>query len=186
MLKILVSSFAVVSAFQTPMTARYQSSRAQSPCMMAKGIPNKNVWVPIVSAADVKPGTITSGFKYGQEIAVVCDPKGTVAGMTNKMPPFGQPTNFATFDSPGTITDPVTQSKFSIRSGKQVGTWCPSPLGRLIFSRLTKPTNMETYPVRRSGGVYEALINVNAKAQFEQKYWRGILDAQGKVDGGYY
>ena len=40
--------------------------------------------------------------------------------------------------------------------------------------------------VRAKGGKVEALINVNAKAQFEQKYWRGVLDSQGKVDGGYY
>jgi hypothetical protein len=43
------------------------------------------------------------------------------------------------------------------------------------------------YPVRKTlGGNIEVLINVNAKAQFEQKYWRGVLDSQGKVDGGYY
>jgi len=43
------------------------------------------------------------------------------------------------------------------------------------------------YPVRKSlGGNIEVLINVNAQAQFEQSYWRGILDSQGKVDGGYY
>ena len=35
-------------------------------------------------------------------------------------------------------------------------------------------------------GVVQVLINVNAKAQFESNYWRGILDSQGKVDGGYY
>jgi len=40
--------------------------------------------------------------------------------------------------------------------------------------------------LRKQGGYVQALINVNAKAQFEQKYWRGILDSQGKVDGGYY
>ena len=40
--------------------------------------------------------------------------------------------------------------------------------------------------VRKQGGKVQALINVNAKAQFEQNYWRGVLDSQGKVDGGYY
>ena len=42
------------------------------------------------------------------------------------------------------------------------------------------------FPCRKSGGAVQALVNINAKAQFEQGYWRGILDAQGKVDGGYY
>ena len=41
-------------------------------------------------------------------------------------------------------------------------------------------------PVRKQGGSVQVQINVNAKAQFESKYWRGVLDAQGKVDGGYY
>ena len=41
-------------------------------------------------------------------------------------------------------------------------------------------------PVRKQGGQVQVQINVNAKAQFESKYWRGVLDAQGKVDGGYY
>jgi hypothetical protein len=39
---------------------------------------------------------------------------------------------------------------------------------------------------RVQGGNVQCLINVNAKAQFEQGYWRGVLDSQGKVDGGYY
>jgi hypothetical protein len=27
---------------------------------------------------------------------------------------------------------------------------------------------------------------LQAKAEFEKKFWKGILDAQGKADGGYY
>ena len=45
---------------------------------------------------------------------------------------------------------------------------------------------MTAVQVRKQGSKVQALINVNAKAQFEQNYWRGILDSQGKVDGGYY
>jgi hypothetical protein len=40
--------------------------------------------------------------------------------------------------------------------------------------------------VREQGGFIEVLVDVNAKAEFEKKYWKGILDAQGKADGGYY
>ena len=39
---------------------------------------------------------------------------------------------------------------------------------------------------RKSGNAIQVKVNVNAKAQFEEGYWRGILDAQGKTDGGYY
>merc|ERR1711988_1751073 len=49
---------------------------------------------------------------------------------------------------------------------------------------LVEPITKTKFSLRT--GKVEALINVNAKAQFEQKYWRGVLDAQGKVDGGYY
>jgi len=48
-------------------------------------------------------------------------------------------------------------------------------------------TDVPVYPCRKGlGGNVEVLINANAKAQFEQNYWRGVLDSQGKVDGGYY
>lgn len=42
------------------------------------------------------------------------------------------------------------------------------------------------YQVRSSGGNLQAYVQVNAKAQFEKQYWKGVLDAQGKADGGYY
>ena len=45
---------------------------------------------------------------------------------------------------------------------------------------------MPVFKVRKQGKAVQALINVNLKAQFEFNYWRGILDSQGKVDGGYY
>jgi len=34
-------------------------------------------------------------------------------------------------------------------------------------------------------GEVQVLLDVNAKKRFDSNYWRGILDAQGKVDGGY-
>ena len=71
-------------------------------------------------------------------------------------------------------------------TGKPIGTWCPSPLGKLLYSRISSPSDLITFPVRAQGGNLQVLVNVNAKAQFESKYWRGVLDAQGKVDGGYY
>lgn len=42
------------------------------------------------------------------------------------------------------------------------------------------------YAVREAGGVMQVLVDVNARAQYETKYWKGILDASGKADGGYY
>merc|ERR1719183_593710 len=183
----MLSVLTATAAFLGPAPAVPAGSRSSAVSMMAKKIPNKQVWVPFVNAAEVKPGTINSGFKYGQEIAVICDKKGGLSALSNKMPPTGQPTTFAQFDdAPGVIVEPVTGTKFNAKTGKPIGTWCPAPLGRLIYSRISKPQDIASYPCRKSGNTVEVNINVNAKAQFEQGYWRGILDAQGKTDGGYY
>ena len=95
---------------------------------------------------------------------------------------------FATRPKNQTAPNPVTKTVFSLRDGKPQGKWCPSPpgIGPILFDLITSPTSIPTFPVRKQGGSLQALVNVNAKAQFESNYWRGVLDAQGKVDGGYY
>merc|ERR1711937_195744 len=40
---------------------------------MGKSIPSKQAWVTFVNAADCPPGTVASGFQYGQEIAIAND-----------------------------------------------------------------------------------------------------------------
>merc|ERR1712166_1492165 len=126
----------------------------------------KKVWVPWLEAGDCKSGTINSGFRYGQEIAVVCDKGGALYALSNKMPP-------------------ISQTAFKLKDGKATGKWCPSPVGRL-YSLLFSPSDIPVFPVRKRGNAIEVQVNVNAKLQFESKYWRGVLDSQGKVDGGYY
>merc|ERR1711865_918313 len=158
------------------------ATRLAAPIMKTSGVkvvvPDKKVWVSWIDAADAKPGTINSGFRYGQEIAIVCDPKGGLFALSNRMPPTGQPTTFAKFGEKGTVVEPITLTEFSTKTGK--------PVGRLLIGRLTSPSDIPVFPVRKQGGSVQVQINVNAKAQFESKYWRGVLDAQGKVDGGYY
>ena len=39
---------------------------------------------------------------------------------------------------------------------------------------------------KTGGGAVSVEVDVNAKTNFESGYWKGILDAQGKTDGGYY
>lgn len=152
---------------------------------MAGGkIPTKNVWVTFADASDCPPGNIISGFQYGIEVAFV-NKGGSFYGFSNKMPPTGQPTTFASVEG-DCLVEPITSTKFALKSGKQTGPWCPGGIGKLIIGRLVSPTDLDTFSVRKQGNKLQALINVNAKAQFESNYWRGILDAQGKVDGGYY
>ena len=148
-------------------------------------ISNKNVWVTFADARDCKPGTVVSGINYGLEIAIATTSAGRQFALSNKLPPTGQPATLGgLFDD--VIVEPLTNTAYKLTTGKVEGTWCPSPIGRLIFGRLIKPTNVDVYKCRKQGGKVQALVNVNAKQQFESKYWRGVLDAQGKVDGGYY
>ena len=83
------------------------------------------------------------------------------------------------------IVDPLFGTKFSLSTGKVEGAWCPANFG-FIFGRLIPQSELAAFKVRSQGGSVQCLINVNLKKQFEANYWRGILDSQGKVDGGYY
>merc|ERR1719217_864840 len=152
-------------------------SQRSAVSMMAGAIKNKMVWVDFAKSSDVQPGDIVSGFRYGQEIAIANEKGGGVYALSNKLPPTGQPATFGELAGKGVITEPITKTQFSLKTGKPLGTWCPSPVGRL-FSLLVGPQSVPVYPVRKAGNKIQVLINVNAKAQFEANYWRGILDAQ--------
>jgi len=160
------------------------ASRSAEPQMSGGAIPTTKKWVPFVAARDCPPGTVASGFKFGQEIAIAND-KGSLYALANKLPPTGQPATFAEIQGKGILKEPVSGTLFNMKTGKPVGEWCPTLVGKL-FRLLVGPTEVTTYPVRKSGNNIEVQINVNAKAQFEANYWRGVLDSQGKVDGGYY
>jgi len=160
------------------------ASRSAEPEMKGVAPPTTKRWVSFVSAKDCPPGTVASGFKFGQEIAVAND-KGNLYALANKLPPTGQPATFGEIQGRGILKEPVSGTQFNMRTGKPVGVWCPTLVGKL-FRLLIGPQDVATFPVRKIGNNIEVEINVNAKAQFEASYWRGILDSQGKVDGGYY
>ena len=149
-------------------------------------VPDKLVWVTFASTSDLIKGDVISGFRYGQEIALATTKSGGVFALANKLPPTGQPATLGNIIDDKVIVEPLTNTAFSLKTGKVDGPWCPSPLGRLIFGRLLPPQDVSVFKTRKQGSAVQVLINVNAKAQFESGYWRGVLDAQGKVDGGYY
>jgi nitrite reductase/ring-hydroxylating ferredoxin subunit len=165
-------------------TSAFKSRRGGDVMMISKEtvIPTKQVWVAFGEAP--APGEIVSGFEYDQEIAIVND-GGTLYAVSNKLPPFGQPATFGKLVGKGELQEAVTGTVFNLKDGRPVGKWCPGPIP-VIFGLITSATNVEVYKCRKKGSKVEVNINVNAKAQFEQKYWRGVLDSQGKVDGGYY
>ena len=86
-----------------------------------------------------------------------------------------------------TLRDPQWGTQYSLTTGDVQGKWCPSPpiIGSIIGS-IFPQQGVWVPQVREQGGYIEVLVDVNAKAEFEKKYWKGILDAQGKADGGYY
>ncbi|GMI32186.1 hypothetical protein TeGR_g11616, partial [Tetraparma gracilis] len=73
---------------------------------------------------------------------------------------------------------------FSLKSG-EVQEWCPSGIGKLLGG-LFDATGVPSYPCKKQGNNFMVQVDVNAKFAFEQDYWSGALDAQGKADGKYY
>jgi len=181
-LAILVSLVAGAAAFVAPQKASTSSTALN----MAQKFRSKLKYVPCISVDDLPaPGSATSGVAGGLAICIAVDPKGSVFALGDKCPPVNQPLSFGKVNSDGTIQDPVLGTKFSLKTGAVTGDWCPSGIGKLIGGAFS-PIGVPTYPVKKSGKNIEVQVDVNAKLNFEAKYWTGILDAQGKSDGKYY
>ena len=87
--------------------------------------------------------------------------------------------------SNGLIKDPLTGTTFSIRSGAVEGPWCPNFPFNILF-QVFEPTGVPVFKCKTGGGSVSVEVDTSAKTNFESGYWKGILDAQGKTDGGYY
>lgn len=87
----------------------------------------------------------------------------------------------------GCVVCPLHGTAFDLGTGKLTGTWCPSPpiIGPLTGA-LKEPRDLPVFPVRQRGGSIEVFVDLNARKRFDSGFWKGILDAQGKADGGYY
>ncbi|CAM9304870.1 unnamed protein product [Hapterophycus canaliculatus] len=157
--------------------------------MMAAKKPQQGFeWVPVVPIDEApSPGTAKSVFVSDLDLCVAADEKGLLYVLGNKCPPANQPLSFSLVVN-GCIKDPVLGTKIDVETGDVVD-WCPSLLGKLLGPILgPEPENagVNVFKVRSKKGILEAYLNVNAKAEYESAYWTGILDAQGKADGGYY
>jgi nitrite reductase/ring-hydroxylating ferredoxin subunit len=187
---VLLSSTAFVIQPSTgPFAARVGPAAVRTTTVALSGkVKAKNVWTDFVPASEATPGTITAGFKFGQELAII-NVGGKLYAMSNKLPPLGQPATSGSiekFEGKSVLVEAVSGTAFDLNTGKHVGPWCPSIVGRFLIRFLVSPEKALMFPCRKQGNKVQALINVNLKAQFEEKYWRGVLDSQGKVDGGYY
>mmetsp|Transcript_42518 Transcript_42518/g.113458 ORF Transcript_42518/g.113458 Transcript_42518/m.113458 type:complete len:157 (-) Transcript_42518:305-775(-) len=80
---------------------------------------------------------------------------------------------------------PPPTSRFNLENGQVEGKWCPGGIG-FIVGKLVSAEGVPTYKVKKSGAFIQVEVDVAYKQNYESNYWRGILDAQGKTDGGYY
>merc|ERR1712072_702929 len=64
----------------------------------------------------------------------------------------------------------------------------PMAAGRVAGGEIKDPLTGTSFSVKsgQGGGPVQLEVDVNAKTNFESGYWKGILDAQGKTDGGYF
>ena len=148
--------------------------------------PIKNVWTTVCSKKELQPNTLKAAFGAGLDILIATNQGGSVFAAANVCPHIGTPLDQGTVEN-GAIVCPLHRSAFDLRTGKLVGPWCPAPplIGPLT-GKLKSPRELQTFQCRQTAGKVQVLLDVNAKARFDASYWRGILDSQGKVDGGYY
>mmetsp|Transcript_65645 Transcript_65645/g.130023 ORF Transcript_65645/g.130023 Transcript_65645/m.130023 type:complete len:184 (-) Transcript_65645:347-898(-) len=183
----MLALFTGVTSFQAGARAPVaSSSRAAISMDGPNAFPVKNVWTTICDSKDLQPSSLKAGFGAGQDILIATDKGGKVFAAANVCPHIGTPLDQGTVEN-GAIVCPLHRSAFDLKSGQLVGPWCPAPplIGPLT-GKLKSPRSLATFQCRTQGGKVQVLLDVNAKKRFDSNYWRGILDAQGKVDGGYY
>ena len=177
-----VSSPSFHKNFSSARSSRAASIRMDGPA----SFPVKNVWTTVCSKKELEPNTLKAAFGAGLDILVATNKGGAVFATANVCPHIGTPLDQGTVEG-GTIVCPLHRSAFDLKSGKLVGPWCPAPplIGPLT-GKLKSPRELATFQARKQGDKVQVLLDVNAKKRFDSNFWRGVLDAQGKVDGGYY
>merc|ERR1719454_1122083 len=184
MLSLTLAAFVGTSAFQVGLSATSASRTAVS--MKATDFPVKNVWTTVCKASDLKPSSLKPVFGAGQDILIATSSNGKVFAAANVCPHIGTPLDQGTVEN-NAIVCPLHRSAFDLKTGKLVGPWCPAPpLVGPLTGKLKSPRELLTFQARKQGDKVQVLLDVNAKKRFDANYWRGILDSQGKVDGGYY
>ena len=152
--------------------------------MMAGKIADTKKFVPACPTSECIPGRATSAVCGGLDICVATNTDGSIYAVGNKAPVVGTPMAAGQVKG-GLIKDPLTGTSFDLKTGQVVGKWCPNFPFSFLFSAI-EPTGIPVFKVKKDGSSVSVEVNVAARAQFEQGYWKGILDAQGKADGGYY
>ncbi|KAG8464539.1 hypothetical protein KFE25_009907 [Diacronema lutheri] len=174
------------SAFNGPAVSRVARSQSAVAMKEPGAIVVKNSWVKVCDASSLKPNTLNPTFAAGQDILIAVEKSGTVYATANVCPHIGTPLDQGKIKD-GCVVCPLHGTAFDLGTGKLTGAWCPSPpiIGPLTGA-LKAPRDLPVFPVRQRGGSIEVFVDLNARARFDSGFWKGILDAQGKADGGYY
>jgi len=182
---VLVALFATAAALvPTLPTSTTRASRTQLNMVYGKTRGSSKSFVPCVPTDKLSPGKAVSGICAGLDICIAVDTDGSVYALGNKSPVLGTPMAAGSVRD-GVIKDPLTGTSFSVKTGEIVGAWCPNFPFNFLFS-IIEPAGLPVFKAKTGGGAVSVEVDVNAKTNFESGYWKGILDAQGKTDGGYY
>lgn len=143
-------------------------------------------WVPLLSTTEIAPGELKGVVTMGQSILVSCDYDGQVYASANICPHLGTPLSDGVV-ADGVLTCTQHKSSWDLTTGALAGEWCPfPPLVGPLLGKLQPPTDLTVFAVRQNGSDIEALLNVDAKGDYEKDYWFGLLDSKGKATGEYY
>uniref|UniRef100_A0A7S1M9Y9 Rieske domain-containing protein n=1 Tax=Alexandrium catenella TaxID=2925 RepID=A0A7S1M9Y9_ALECA len=141
-----------------------------------------------LKASQLAPGQLVAKQLGGNDVLVGKDQSGTLFCVGNLCPHFGTPMSEGADVIGDIIVCPLHGSSFSVKTGELLD-WCPSPpiIGPLT-GIIAEQRNLPVLEARTSffGDDIEVNIDTNAKKAYEADYWKGLLDAQGKVDGTYY
>ncbi|CEM20302.1 unnamed protein product [Vitrella brassicaformis CCMP3155] len=147
----------------------------------------KQEWKSVLEVDEIAPGDLMPIEVNGLKLLLVAEAKdGTIYCVGNASPPLGTPLEEGEVKD-GKVICPNYRTAFDLSTGEVVGEWCPfPPVIGFLTGKLSPQRPLNTFPVRQQGKMIQVQVDVMAKANFERKYWKGLLDAQGKADGGYY
>jgi len=141
-----------------------------------------------IKASQLSNAELVAKALGGNDLLIGKDGNGSLFCVGNLCPHFGTPMSEGADVFGDIIVCPLHGSSFSVKTGELID-WCPSPpiIGPLT-GIIAEQRNLAVLEVRTSffGDDVEVNIDTNAKRAYEADYWKGLLDAQGKVDGTYY
>jgi len=139
---------------------------------------------------DLANGDIRVACLGGLDICIGRTQGGKLFALGDKAPPTGVSFSLGAEIEGDTIVEAQYGCRFDCFSGMPVGDWCPQPplVGALVGAFMGGPQAVATFQVREAfmSSDLEVNVDINAKKAYEADYWKGLLDAQGKVDGTYY